>query len=151
MISVFISAAKSNHIQFGDCQINDSRTLTFTMTNHASDESVRFVWADHPQLRVSPHVGHLHAGCAKDMAVTFCTDAPVTLEQDELSCRVTRINFETPVSHIPDWDDSKRSIKWINSAPSPAGSMDRLEIILFNDDNTCYVFLQIYILSHNVY
>ena len=85
------------------------------------------------------------------MAVTFCTDAPVTLEQDELSCRVTRINFETPVSHIPDWDDSKRSIKWINSAPSPAGSMDRLEIILFNDDNTCHVFLQIYILSHNVY
>ena len=95
------------------------------MTNHSSDESVRFLWADHPRLRVSPHVGHLHSGCAKDMSVTFCSDAPDTLEEVELSCKVSRITFDVPISQVADWDDSKRSVKWIDSAPSPSGSLDR--------------------------
>lgn len=95
------------------------------MTNHSTDESQRFVWADHPQIRVSPHVGHLHPKCAKDMQITFCSDTPVTLNEEELVCKITKITFDVPISQVEDWDDSKRSIKWVDTAPSPTGTVDR--------------------------
>ncbi len=54
-----IPAARSNHIAFGDCGINEPRTLSFSLTNHSSTDCVRFQWPSHSQLKFSPEVMNL--------------------------------------------------------------------------------------------
>ena len=54
-----VAAAKSNHIKFGDCYINDSRTLSFAMTNHSKTDCIKFQWPEHPQLKYAPMVSVL--------------------------------------------------------------------------------------------
>ena len=89
----FLAAAKSNHIQFGDCYINTPKVLTFAMTNHSKSDIMRFHWPPHDQLKFSPQIGHLHPGCSKDITVTFKATEPIVLQEAEVACRVVKINF----------------------------------------------------------
>ncbi|XP_013405663.1 hydrocephalus-inducing protein [Lingula anatina] len=114
-----VEAAKSNHVHFGDCYINEPRTLTFTMTNHSKTDCVRFQWPDHDQLTFSPKVGHLHAGVSKDMTVTFKTGEPKSLNESPVPCRVTKVTFDKPVNQVSDWDDRLRTVKWVDVTPPP--------------------------------
>lgn len=87
-------AAKSNHIFMGDCLIKQPKNTTFTMRN-ISKECVRFAWPTNiPQLKFLPAIGHLHAGCSKDISVTFLTDQPVTLVELSVPCKVVKITFQ---------------------------------------------------------
>ena len=54
---ILSAAAKPNLMTFGDCYINEGRSLTLSMTNHSKTDCVRFSWPEHPQLRFSPQVG----------------------------------------------------------------------------------------------
>ena len=56
MFTFFSPAAKPNLIQFGDCYVNENRTLNLTMTNHSKTDCVRFQWPEHPQVKFSPQV-----------------------------------------------------------------------------------------------
>ncbi|GFS07093.1 hydrocephalus-inducing protein-like [Elysia marginata] len=49
-------AAKPNLMQFGDCYVDEARTLNLTLTNHSKTDCVRFQWPDHPELKFSPQV-----------------------------------------------------------------------------------------------
>ncbi len=90
------------------------------MTNHSKTDSVRFVWPDHPQLKFSPTIGHLHPGRTKDMTVTFKADAPKTLKEHEVPCKVTKITFDKgSEGQLTEWDDRLRTVKWIDAAPTP--------------------------------
>ena len=95
-----LPAAKSNHIRFGDCHVSEPRNLTFTLTNHSKADCVRFQWPEDPVLKFSPHVGHLHAGCAKDMSVTFQSTAPKTLTEHVVPCKIIKIAFDQPVNQV---------------------------------------------------
>ncbi len=66
-----VVAARPNLLHFGDVAVGEARVLTFSMSNHARDSSVRFVWPELPELRVSPAVGHIHPGRTKDLTLTF--------------------------------------------------------------------------------
>jgi hypothetical protein len=54
----------------------------------------RFKWPEHPQLRFSPAVGHLHAGCSKEVAVTFAAAAPVRLEGQDIRLALSQITYK---------------------------------------------------------
>ncbi|XP_033116735.1 hydrocephalus-inducing protein homolog isoform X2 [Anneissia japonica] len=109
-----VMAAPSNLIHFRDCHIGEPRQLTFTMTNHSEADTVRFQWPDHPQLKFLPTVGHLHAGCAKDISITFKTDEPVTLQNEAINAKISKITFDKPIDQVADWDDRLRTVKWVD-------------------------------------
>jgi len=55
--SIDCTAFKSNVLRFGEVPISESRTLSFTMTNH-SDSAVKFTWPEDSNLTFSPRIGN---------------------------------------------------------------------------------------------
>ena len=117
-----VQAAKSNHIQFGDCFINEPRTLSLTMANHSKTDCVRFQWPDHPQLKFSPQAGHLHPTKAKDITVTFKTEEPKNFDKEIVPCAVKKITFSKPMNEVADWDDRVKTVKWVDSSSGPSST-----------------------------
>ncbi|KAG7468631.1 hypothetical protein MATL_G00145140 [Megalops atlanticus] len=117
---------RSDLLNFGDCHVATPYQETLTLTNHSSSEVLRFEWpSDGPQVRFSPRVGHLHAGCAKEVTVTFHAEQPVTLDAQPIRCKLCQVLFPQPVDQVPDWDDRLRTVKWVDagkqdSTPGPA-------------------------------
>ena len=71
------------------------------MTNHSQADTIRFQWPEnHAQLKFSPAVGHLHAGCAKDVVITFKTEKSITLTCAAIICKISKINFDKPVDQV---------------------------------------------------
>lgn len=123
-----VAAAKPNLMKFGDCYINEARSLTLAMTNHSKTDCVRFSWPDHSQLKFSPQMGHLHAGCSKDVSVTFRADTTVTLSEDVVPARVVKITFNKPMDQVSDWDDRIRTVKWVDVGPTLTQTADSSQI-----------------------
>jgi hypothetical protein len=71
-----------------------SSTWTFTIANRSSNRHYRFKWPEHPCLRFSPGVGHLHAGTAKAVTVTFSTTMPVKLDGQDLKLALSQITYK---------------------------------------------------------
>ncbi|XP_066569678.1 hydrocephalus-inducing protein homolog [Amia ocellicauda] len=121
-----LEACRADILHFGDCHVGRPYQETFTMTNHSGTDVLRFEWpADSPQLRFSPQVGHLHAGCAKDITVTLYSEQSVTLSSQVVKCKLCKIIFPQPVDQVPDWDDRLRTVKWVDvgkqaAIPQPA-------------------------------
>ncbi|XP_030621187.1 hydrocephalus-inducing protein homolog [Chanos chanos] len=104
-------------LHFGDCHVGRSYHETFTMTNQSNTAVLRFEWpTDGPVLHFSPRVGHLHAGCTKDVTVTFCSEEPTVLSARAMKCKLCRIILQQPVDQVPDWDDRLRTIHWVNTS-----------------------------------
>ncbi|NXG37545.1 HYDIN protein, partial [Dromaius novaehollandiae] len=110
-----IEAARVDHIQFGDCHIGTPYQATFTITNHSNVEAMRFEWLAGPPFHFSPQVGHLHAGCAKDVTVTLKSDVAVTFRMHPVKCKVAKIVFQLPADQVPDWDDRLHTVKWVDA------------------------------------
>ncbi|XP_041964608.1 hydrocephalus-inducing protein homolog isoform X2 [Alosa sapidissima] len=112
---------KSDHLHFGDCHVAKSYQATFTMTNLSGSDVLRFEWPpDSAQVCFSPRLGHLHAGCAKDVTVTFCSKQPIALSAQLQKCRLCRIVFQQPVDQVADWDDRQRTVKWVDTSKPAA-------------------------------
>ncbi|XP_009866111.1 PREDICTED: hydrocephalus-inducing protein homolog, partial [Apaloderma vittatum] len=114
-----IEAAGVDHIQFGDCHVGTPYPVTFTVTNHSRLEAMRFEWLASAPLHFSPQVGHLHAGCAKDITVTLKSDVAVTFKRQPVKCKVSRIAFQLPPEQVADWDDCLRVVKWVDAGKEP--------------------------------
>ncbi|KAI4885088.1 hypothetical protein NFI96_023140 [Prochilodus magdalenae] len=108
--------ARSDLLPFGDCHVGQLYNETFTMSNHSNVEVLRFEWPhDSPSLRFCPQKGHLHAGCSKEVTVSFLSEQPVVLRAQIVKCKLCRITFQQPVDQVPDWDDLHRTIKWVDA------------------------------------
>jgi len=88
---LLISALRENHVKFGDCAIGVPKQLSFTLTNHSSTDLVRFSWTPPPEITLSPCIGHLNPGCAKDIVITFTSAKPKTINGQNVPCKVTKI------------------------------------------------------------
>ncbi|KGL84882.1 Hydrocephalus-inducing protein, partial [Tinamus guttatus] len=110
-----IEAARADHIQFGGCHVGAPYQVTFTITNHSTVEAMRFEWLASSPFHFSPQVGHLHAGCAKDITVTLKSDVAVTFQKLPVKCKVARIAFQLPAEQVPDWDDRLHTVKWVDA------------------------------------
>ena len=103
-------------LQFGDCHVGRSYQQSFTMSNQSSGHVVRFSWPSEPaQLSFSPCVGHLHAGCSKDVTVTLCSQQPLQLSRALVRCSLSRVEFQQPVEQVADWDDRRRTVHWLDA------------------------------------
>lgn len=109
-----LTALKSNVISFGDCYINERKQLLFTMKNVSKSQCYRFEWQSSSSLstaaghdptlaavvQFSPRLGHLHAGCAKDITVTFRSSEPRFLRNELAQCLLTKISFQQPIDEV---------------------------------------------------
>ncbi|XP_035381538.1 hydrocephalus-inducing protein homolog [Electrophorus electricus] len=108
---------RSDLLHFGDCQVGCLYHETFTLSNHSDTEVLRFEWPpDGPQVRFSPRMGHLHAGCTKEITASFCSEQPVVLSAQVVKYKLCQIAFHQPVDQVPDWDDRLRTVKWVESS-----------------------------------
>ncbi|NWZ02516.1 HYDIN protein, partial [Loxia curvirostra] len=115
-------AFRLNHIQFGECHVGKPCRRTFTITNHAQTEVLRFEWEADASFHFSPRVGHLHPGCTKGITVTLQSDVPATFRRHLVKCKVAKINFpEVPGTKIPDWDDQMFIVPWKSSTRTDQG------------------------------
>nr|XP_055030475.1 hydrocephalus-inducing protein homolog [Misgurnus anguillicaudatus] len=107
--------SSSDLLHFGDCHVGRAYQETFTMTNPSNSKVLRFEWVPSaPQLSFSPQVGHLHAGCSKAVTVTFCSEQPIVLNAQAITCKLNTITFQQPVDQVPDWDDCHKTVKWVD-------------------------------------
>ncbi|WIA13448.1 hypothetical protein OEZ85_007028 [Tetradesmus obliquus] len=77
-------------------------SYTFSLVNNSSTRHFRFKWPEHPQLKFTPSVGHLHAGASKDITVVLSAAVPVKLDGQDIKMAVSQISYKgEPI----DWDD----------------------------------------------
>ncbi|XP_061629909.1 hydrocephalus-inducing protein homolog [Phyllopteryx taeniolatus] len=113
----------SDLLSFGHCHVACPVKESFTMTNHSSsNQVVRFEWpSDDANLTFSPQVGHLHAGCSKEVTVIFCAKARVTLTKQTIACKICQVTFQRPLDQVPDWDDQKKILQASCTQPQQTG------------------------------
>ncbi|KAM6352746.1 hydrocephalus-inducing protein homolog isoform 6-T13 [Alca torda] len=137
-----IEAARVDHIQFGDCHIGTPYPVTFTITNHSREEAMRFEWLADTPFHFSPKVGHLHAGCAKDITVTLKSDIAVAFKMHPVKCRVARIAFQLPPEQVTDWDDRLHTVKWVDATRDPAATWSVKKKVIETDPEPAHVVLE---------
>ncbi|CAM9160290.1 unnamed protein product [Bubo scandiacus] len=92
--------------------IGTPHTVSFTITNCSRAEVMRFEWLAGAPFHFSPQVGHLHAGCAKNITVTLRSDVAVTFKKHPVRYKVAWIALQLLPEQVPDWDDCLRTVKW---------------------------------------
>ncbi|NXW03107.1 HYDIN protein, partial [Fregetta grallaria] len=137
-----IEAARVDHIQFGDCHIGTPYTVTFTITNRSRAEVMRFEWLADTPFHFSPQVGHLHAGCAKDITVTLKSDVAVAFKMHPVKCKVARIAFQLPPEQVTDWDDRLRTVKWVDTTRGPAATWPVKKKVIETDPEPAHTVLE---------
>ncbi|NWU95982.1 HYDIN protein, partial [Upupa epops] len=137
-----VQAARVNHIQFGDCHIGTPYTVTFTITNRSRVEPMRFEWLAETPFHFSPQVGHLHAGCAKDITVTLKSDVPLTFKMHLVKCMVAKITFQLPPEQVADWDDRLRTIKWVDAMRDPEAMWPVKKKVIETDPEPVHTVLE---------
>ncbi|NXK09844.1 HYDIN protein, partial [Herpetotheres cachinnans] len=137
-----IEAARVDHIQFGDCHIGTPYPVTFTITNRSRTEAMRFEWLADTPFHFSPRVGHLHAGCAKDITVTLKSDVAVTFKMHPVKCKVARIAFQLPPEQVTDWDDRLRTVKWVDTTRGPAATWPVKKKVIETDPEPAHTVLE---------
>ncbi|NXT36809.1 HYDIN protein, partial [Pelecanoides urinatrix] len=137
-----IEAAREDHIQFGDCHIGTPYAVTFTITNRSRVEAMRFEWLAGTPFHFSPQVGHLHAGCAKDITVTLKSDVAVAFKMHPVKCQVARIAFQLPPEQVTDWDDRLRTVKWVDATRGPAATWPVKKKVIETDPEPAHTVLE---------
>ncbi|XP_072290521.1 hydrocephalus-inducing protein homolog [Eucyclogobius newberryi] len=120
-------------MDFGDCHVDVTYQESFTMVNHSKDKVLRFEWPPAgPQVRFLPQVGHLHAGCSKEVVVSFHSTQPISLSSKSLKCKVTQVVFKEPLEQVLDWDDQQ-------NAPSAPPQPAKKKVIKTDSEPSCSV------------
>ncbi|KAM7396206.1 hypothetical protein PAMP_019263 [Pampus punctatissimus] len=125
-------------LNFGDCHVDHPYRESFTMINHSSSQPVRFEWPSAgSHVAFSPQVGHLHAGCSKEVTVTFCSSQPVTLTSQPIRCKVCQVQFQQPVEQVADWDDRQRTVQWLSASTQDSGAQPVKNKVMKTDPEPC--------------
>ncbi|XP_063801928.1 hydrocephalus-inducing protein homolog isoform X2 [Pseudophryne corroboree] len=136
-----VEATRTEHIVFGDCHIGQQYQVTFTLTNRSQTDAMRFAWPLEAPLEFSPQVGHIHAGCAKDVTVTLKSDVAVALDKCPVKCKVSRISFPQPLDQVADWDDRRRTVKWVDSNKGTASQRPTKKKVIETDPEPAHTVL----------
>ncbi|XP_054633597.1 hydrocephalus-inducing protein homolog [Dunckerocampus dactyliophorus] len=125
-------------LNFGDCYVDCPVQKSFTMTSHtSSSEVVRFEWpSDDLNVIISPEVGHLHAGCSKEVTAIFCSKGPVTLAKQLMTCKLCQVTFQQPLDQVPDWDNQKKTSQASRTLTQQTG---KNKMVKLHDEPCCSV------------
>ncbi|XP_028304635.1 hydrocephalus-inducing protein homolog isoform X2 [Gouania willdenowi] len=125
---------------FGDCYVGCSYQEHFIMTNHSSSQAIKFEWPPvDPHLTFLPQVGHLHAGCSKEVKLTFTSNKPVTLTRQPVKCKISQVEFGQPIDQVHDWDDRPRAMQRLTSTDQVSKSSQHPEMKKTVPEPSCSV------------
>nr|XP_054593766.1 hydrocephalus-inducing protein homolog [Nothobranchius furzeri] len=117
-------------LHFGDCYINMVHQKRFTMTNHSSSQVARFEWPlGEPLINISPQVGHIHAGCSKEVIVSFRSSQPVTLINQPMRCKICLVELQQPTQQMADWDDQQRIVLYESTSSLSASESSEQPVV----------------------
>ncbi|XP_007442069.2 hydrocephalus-inducing protein homolog, partial [Python bivittatus] len=135
-------AVRIEHIQFGDCHIGKLYQAAFTVTNHSKSDVMRFEWPALGSCQCSPQVGHLHARCTKNIILTLKSSLPITLRQQLLRCKVSKIAFQCPADQVPDWDDRLHTVKWVDVSKGITSTRPAKKKVIETDPEPAHVTVE---------
>ncbi|XP_070253950.1 hydrocephalus-inducing protein homolog isoform X4 [Myotis yumanensis] len=137
-----VAAALVDHIQFGDCHLGSSYSVSFTVTNHSQVNVIRFEWPSLATITFAPQTGHLHPGCAKDIVMTLKSDIPINMRNMDIKCKVSKIMFQQPADQVPDWDDRMRTVKWVDMPRNMPGTFTTKRKVIETDPEPAHSVLE---------
>ena len=121
-----IAASRIPEIHFGVLPPSEIKRVTFTLSNVASSSVLKFQWCPVPSLSFIPTTGHIKPNSSKDITLSFSSAKPISLKAQRVVGKICRINYPCPMAEVSDWDDSMKSIHWVNVLPpgsSPTNPM----------------------------
>jgi hydrocephalus-inducing protein len=107
---IFEGLGDDGELFFQDNVVGQTQLTHFTMRNVCQND-VRFSWTNLPEITFSPRVGQLRRHTSKQITATFISDRPVKYSALKVSCQWFKI--ELTDSSSPDWDDSMKTIKFV--------------------------------------
>ncbi|CAG2057977.1 unnamed protein product, partial [Timema podura] len=135
-------------LDYGFCYINKIQKRNFKMANHSDSNTYRFEWKPHPNIVISPTIGHLLPKIGKDIGWAVAASVlqltvtsfinkkrgsvvggenVLRREKLELQCTIAHINLLSPNLGTTSWDDRQKVMSWrkeTNPANSDAGSFN---------------------------
>ncbi|MEE6500185.1 hypothetical protein FKM82_003696, partial [Ascaphus truei] len=136
-----VEATRTDHVHFGDCHIGQEYQVTFTMTNRSKVDAMRFEWPLGSHLHFSPQIGHIHAGCAKDVTVTLKSDVAVAMRRSPVKCKVARISFQLPRDQVADWDDRFKTVRWVDASKDLSSQRPTKKKVIETDPEPTHLVL----------
>ena len=89
--------------------------MTFQLTNLSNTTTLRFQWSSsNLPLTFTPSIGHIKPSSSKDITITFKSNKPQSLSAQKVVGKISRIILSESGSDVPDWDDSMKSVQWVN-------------------------------------
>ncbi|XP_062997557.1 hydrocephalus-inducing protein homolog [Elgaria multicarinata webbii] len=137
-----VEAARRDCVQFGDCHVGKPYQATLTITNHSKSDVMRFEWPASGPCHFSPQVGQLHAGCTKNIMLTLKSSIPITLKEQLVKCKVTKIAFPLPADQVPDWDDRLHTVKWVDVSKNVTATRPAKKKVIETDPEPAHVTLE---------
>ncbi|XP_042303381.1 LOW QUALITY PROTEIN: hydrocephalus-inducing protein homolog [Sceloporus undulatus] len=134
--------ARVDCIQFGDCHVGKPYQATFTITNHSKTDVMRFEWPVVNPFTFSPQIGHLHAACTKNTILTLKSSTPITIKDQLLKCKVSKIAFQQPAEQVPDWDDRLHTVKWVDVSKSTTSTRPGKKKVIEKDPEPAHLTLE---------
>jgi len=120
------AASRSPEINFGVLPLGEIKRVTFTLSNLASSSVLKFQWCPVSCLSFIPTTGHIKPNSSRDITISFSSIKPISLKAQKVIGKMCRINYLGSLSEVSDWDDSMKSIHWVNVLPpgsSPTNPM----------------------------
>lgn len=119
-----LAASRVTELYFGVIAVKETKRITFSLANLSNISTLRFQWPALPSLTFMPSTGHIKPNSSKDITVAFTFGKPHSLKSHKVVGRLCRISFSTPLSEVPDWDDSMKSVQWVNVPTSAVTTND---------------------------
>ncbi len=96
-------------LNFGFCEVNNPKQLTFSLTNHSADH-FKYSWTSLPHVSISPLYGHIHSKAVQDITVTVLSPEVLEYKNQSLVVELTKIRYE---GKVQEWNERHKSVKWI--------------------------------------
>jgi len=62
---LYDAVPQCNVVELGRCNVDETKTVSLTLSNHSDTDSIRFQWPEHSAITFSPRLGHLRPGRSK--------------------------------------------------------------------------------------
>jgi hypothetical protein len=92
-----------NEIAFGDCQIGESKQISFTIANN-SVEVLRVTFPEQPEFSFYPSCCHLNSKGTREIIANFLAKQPVDIQKHSVAVKATKIKLVSSNNPV-QWHD----------------------------------------------
>lgn len=92
-----------NEIAFGDCQIGESKQISFTISNHSA-EVLRVTFPDLSEFSFYPSCCHLNPKGSREIIANFFAKQPVDIQKHSVAVKASKIKLVSSNSPV-QWHD----------------------------------------------